>query len=271
MECKGVGVCPHNRIQHICKQCKGSGICAHNKERRRCKLCKPYRRDQTLPGRPAGHMDERVCWWSLPKTPVPSYSLSLMQPQPQQRSEPSPQSKNPFHTHLPILRGEQEWESQIVPAGALSAHFKAQPLVVWPLSNTWPHPGQMPLRAPHQRAKRQYAAKGQGLSARERQAKSRQRRREATAAAAAAAAAAATATATAAAASATPAPAPAHAAPAPAAAGNMWPHTLPRSLLSALCDTERRKRERKKMNARERKRTERERKKEREREGKERE
>ena len=91
-------------------------------------------------------MDKRVCWWSLSKTPVPSYSLSLMQPQPQQRSEPSPQSRDPCQAHLLILRGEQERESQIaLQAGALSAHFKAQPLCVWPLSNTWPHSEEIQL------------------------------------------------------------------------------------------------------------------------------
>ena len=48
-DCKGSGICHHQRRMSYCKDCKGSQICPHERQRSRCKDCKgnqicPYKR-----------------------------------------------------------------------------------------------------------------------------------------------------------------------------------------------------------------------------------
>ena len=46
-ECKGSGICQHNRFKQHCKSC-GSAFCEHNKEKRNCKVCSPVECDICL-------------------------------------------------------------------------------------------------------------------------------------------------------------------------------------------------------------------------------
>ena len=38
-DCKGSGICEHQRLRTRCNDCKGSGICEHQRRRTQCKDC----------------------------------------------------------------------------------------------------------------------------------------------------------------------------------------------------------------------------------------
>ena len=39
-ECKGSGICEHQRVRSRCRDCKGSSICKHQRQKSRCQECK---------------------------------------------------------------------------------------------------------------------------------------------------------------------------------------------------------------------------------------